>query len=195
MGVRGLPVNHRIHIFGASGSGTTALGKELSLRIGGKHLDTDSYYWKATDPPFTAKREPKDRVAMILRDVEGVANWVLSGSVCSWGDPLLERFSLAVFLRLDPTVRMDRLRRRERLRYGARIQPGGDTHQQHLEFLEWAESYDTARAPTRSLDLHFRWMKRLECPVIELDSTSTVEELCDQVCHQVDTMTMSESAR
>ncbi len=175
-----------VHIFGASGSGTTTLGKTLSLRMGGKHLDTDSYYWQDTDPPYTRKRDPKDRVAMILRDVEGVENWVLSGSICSWGDPLLQRFNLAVFLRLDPSVRMARLRSRESLRYGSRILAGGDMHQQHLDFLAWAESYDSAKAPIRSLDLHGGWMKQLDCPVLELDSAIPVEELCDQVFEQAE---------
>ena len=179
-------MSYRIHIFGASGSGTTTLGRELSIRIGGRHLDTDSYYWEDTDPPFTDKRNPKDRVAMILRDVEDIENWVLSGSICSWGDPLLESFSLAVFLHLDSSIRMERLRDREVLRHGSRIQPDGDMHQQHLDFLDWAESYDTAKAPIRSLDLHHQWMKRLGCPVIELDSRSTVEELCNQVFEQAD---------
>lgn len=152
----------------------------------GKHLDTDSYYWEHTDPPYIEKRDPNDRVAMILRDVEGVENWVLSGSICSWGDPLLQNFSFAVFLYLDPTTRMQRLRSRENLRHGSRIQPGGDMHQQHLEFLEWAESYDVAEAPTRSLDLHTRWLKRLACPVLELDSAKPVEELCDRIFEQAD---------
>ena len=154
--------------------------------MGGKHLDTDSYYWEDTEPPYTEKRDPQDRVAMILLDVEGIENWVLSGSICSWGDPLLQNFNLAVFLRLDPAARMHRLRSRENLRHGSRIQPGGDMHQQHLDFLEWAESYESAKAPIRSLDLHTRWMKRLECPVIELDSAHSVEELCDQVFEQAD---------
>jgi len=179
-------VSLHVHVFGASGSGTTTLGKELALRIGGMHLDTDFYYWEDTDPPFTDKRDPKDRVEMILRDIEGIENWVLSGSICSWGDPLLDRFNLAVFLRLDPTIRMDRLRERESLRHGPRIQPGGDMHRQHLDFLEWAESYDSAKAPIRSLDLHNRWMKRLDCPVLELNSTKPVGELCDQICERAD---------
>ena len=57
-------------------------------------------------------------------------------------------------------------------------------HQQHLDFLKWAESYDSAKAPIRSLDLHKRWMKRLHCRVVELDSGRSVEELCDQVLEQ-----------
>lgn len=174
-------MNHRIHIFGASGSGTSTLGAALARRINGRHLDTDDYYWAETDPPYTEKNEPAQRVAMIQKDVEGLDSWVLSGSICSWGDPLLDSFSLAVFVQLDPTIRMQRLRDREVLRHGDRIQPSGDMRQQHLDFIDWAASYDTAKAPIRSLDLHHRWMKGLNCPILEVNSADPVTALCDQV--------------
>ncbi|MGE0626161.1 MAG: AAA family ATPase [Pseudomonadales bacterium] len=177
-------MDHRIHIFGASGSGTTTLGRELANRIGGMHLDTDSYYWMETDPSFTEKRAPLERVKMIEKDIEGVERWVLSGSLCSWGDPLLGRFTLAIFLFVDPTTRMERLRRREIDRYGARIEPGGDMYTQHLEFMEWARSYDSARAPLRSLHLHTEWMRRLECPVVQLNSADQLEDLCVEILRQ-----------
>lgn len=172
---------HRIHIFGASGSGASTLGAHLARKIGGLHLDTDSYYWQETDPPFTQKRNPAERISMIERDVLGVTNWVLSGSISNWGDALLHRFTLAVFLYLDPAIRMARIAARERERYGSRILPGGEMRQQHLEFMEWAGSYDFAKAPIRSFDLHERWMLELSCPIIRLDSDRPVGELCDAV--------------
>jgi adenylate kinase family enzyme len=172
---------HRVHLFGASGSGTTTLGRRLAARIGARHLDTDAYYWIPTDPPFTVKREPAARVAAIEHDVADLDDWVLSGSLCSWGDPLLPRFTLAVFLYLDPELRMARLVERERARYGPRVLPGGDLHAHHVEFLEWARSYDHARAPVRSLDLHERWLARLPCPVLRLDASRPVEALRDEV--------------
>lgn len=171
----------RVHLFGASGSGTTTLGRRVAAAIGGCHLDTDAYYWLATDPPFTSKRDPAERVAMIERDVRDLDDWVLSGSLCSWGDPLLERFTLAVFLHLDRDVRMARLAAREAARYGTRILPGGDLRAQHVAFLAWARSYDDAVAPVRSRDLHERWMARLPCPVLRLDAALPVDALCDAV--------------
>jgi hypothetical protein len=33
-------------------------------------------------------------------------------------------------------------------------------------------------SPTRSLDLHSQWMKRLVCPIIKLDSKKPTEDLC-----------------
>ena len=102
-------LSDRVHLFGASGSGTTTLGRRLASATGGRHLDADTYYWFPTDPSFTTKREPEARVAAIERDVADLEAWVLSGSICNWGDPLLSRFTLAVFPILDPGVRMARL--------------------------------------------------------------------------------------
>lgn len=178
---------HRVHLFGASGSGTTTLGRRLAAAIGARYLDTDSYYWFPTDPPFTTKREPAARIAAIERDVADGADWVLSGSISNWGDPLLHHFTLVVFLVLDPEVRMARLAARERARYGPRIRAGGDMHATHVEFLEWARSYDHARAPVRSLDLHERWLARLPCPVVRLDASRPVEALCDEVVARIGT--------
>ncbi len=172
---------HRIHVFGASGSGTTTLGARLASAIGGQHLDTDSYYWHPTDPPFTTKRPIDERIALIRDDSLKTTDWTLSGSLCSWGDPLLGDFSLAVFLHLEQSLRLDRLRARELRRYGDRILLGGDMYEQHREFMEWAKSYDTARSPIRSRDMHERWMTTLSCPVIRLDSSASTEVMTEEI--------------
>lgn len=49
--------NIRIHITGASGSGTTTLGKAIAKKYGIKHFDTDDFYWQKTKIPFTKKKE------------------------------------------------------------------------------------------------------------------------------------------
>lgn len=171
----------RIHVFGASGSGTTTLGRHVAQALGVPFLDADDFYWEPTDPPFRIKRPPEARVALIEQAIADADGWVLSGSMCSWGDPLIGRFTLAVFLTLDPAVRLERLKLRERARHGPRVAPQGDMYQQHLEFLNWAASYDTATAPTRSLDLHERWLGGLCCPVLRLDSREPVERLAGHV--------------
>ena len=54
-----------IHIFGASGSGTTTLGRYLAQRLGGVHLDSDDFFWLPTDPPYTQKRPIEMRVPLM----------------------------------------------------------------------------------------------------------------------------------
>ena len=55
----------RIYIVGASSSGTTTLGAALAERLDARHLDTDSFFWEATDPPFTTKRPVEERLALM----------------------------------------------------------------------------------------------------------------------------------
>ena len=178
-------MTHRIHLFGASGSGTTTLGAALASRLGISHQDTDNYYWVRTDPPFTRKHEPQDRIERIRRDRSDSDGWVLSGSLCSWGGELIENCTAIVFVHLDQAVRMERLLRREKERYGSRIDPGGDLHEQHREFMAWAESYDTAKAPTRSLALHEEWMAGLGRPVLHVQSDLPVPYLVAAICAHI----------
>lgn len=162
----------RLHIFGASGSGTSTLARDLAERCGWLHLDTDDFYWLPSEPPYLHKRPPQQRVEWIRERAAQAPNWVLSGSLCSWGEALIPSFSHALFLRLDDEERMRRLRQREAQRYGERIQPGGDMHAQSLAFLEWAAGYEQGDLQTRSLRMHEAWIKvQLSCPLLRLDST------------------------
>jgi adenylate kinase family enzyme len=175
---------NRIHLFGASGSGTTTLGQEVARRLELPLLDVDSYFWKDTDPPFTEKTSPENRIAAIELDLEGSDSWVISGSMCGWGDPLMPRFSLAVFLAIDPTIRLQRLATREHARFGNRIEPGGDMYEIHRDFMEWAEGYDTARLDMRSLAVHELWLRRLDCPLLRLDGASPIDDLATTIIGQ-----------
>ena len=176
---------HHIHIFGASGSGTSTLGRALAKRLSAGFFDADDYYWQQTDPPYTLKNPPKARVRMLLSDMDKTDGWVLSGSVVGWGDAFIPLFTLAVFVTLPQEVRLQRLLEREKERYGKRIDAGGDMHKASQAFLEWAALYDTAGPETRSLARHERWIRRLECPVIRVQSLASTEELVDEVVRRV----------
>lgn len=171
----------RIHITGASGSGTSTLGLALADTLGIRHLDTDHFFWMPTDPPFTTQRDIAARVAMLREEARSEDSWVLSGSALKWGAEFEPLYDLVVFLTIDPVVRMERIRRREEARYGARIGPGGDMAVQSRGFMEWAESYDTAGPERRSLSGHEEWLKTVTRPVLRLDSSRPVRELVGDV--------------
>jgi adenylate kinase family enzyme len=42
----------KIHIFGASGSGVSTLGKSLALQLKIPFYDADDFYWKKQIPLF-----------------------------------------------------------------------------------------------------------------------------------------------
>ena len=133
---------HRLHILGASGSGTTTLGRALAERLPCLHFDKDDYFWVPTDPPFTHQRERTERQQLLIDDLTTHDAWVVSGSLCGWGDVAIPLFELVVFLWIPQDRRMARLRQREHERFGERILPGGDMYKKSQQFLVWAASYD-----------------------------------------------------
>ena len=164
-----------IHIFGASGSGTTTLGKKIAEKLGYRHMDTDDYYWLPTDPKFTQKRPAPERIALMKRDIDEAENVVISGALAGWGDPLIPSFTLAVRIKLPQDVRIERLRQREKARFGSRIEPGGDMYEQHLAFIEWAKTYDTGGMEHRSKMRHDAWEKTLPCEIVHLNGADSLE--------------------
>lgn len=167
---------HRIHILGASGSGTSTLGRAFAECLQCPHLDTDDYFWLLTDPPFTHQRERTQRQRLLMDDLIAHDSWVLSGSLCGWGDVAIPLFALVVFLWVPHDVRMERLRQREVARFGERILPGGDMYESSQAFLAWAAVYDEGGVDIRSRRLHDQWLRALPCPILCCEGESTIEE-------------------
>lgn len=173
----------RLYVLGASCSGVSTLGARLSDRLDVPLLDVDAFYWMPTDPPFTTKRPPKDRVSLIEMHQAKTPGWILAGSLVGWGDALVTDADLIVFIYTPTPVRMQRLARREAQRHGARIQPGGDMHDDHLAFRNWAAGYDVPGFAGRSLAEHERWIAAQSLPVIRLDGEQETEVLAQTVMH------------
>lgn len=152
-----------IHIYGASGSGTSTLGKFVSSQLGYTFMDTDDYFWLPTDPKYTKKRDKAERLRLMKKEITESDKVVISGSLVDWGDELIPYFTLAVRIITDSHVRLERLRQRENRHFGPRIELGGDMYQTHQEFLEWAAGYDTGGLNTRSKAKHDEWEKLLTC--------------------------------
>lgn len=169
-----------IHIFGASGAGTSTLGQAISNKYGHKWLDTDNYFWCPTDPPFTVKRECNERIRLLLSDIEKNDTCVISGSLCDWGDVFIPKFDLCIWIKTPTAVRIERLKNREYARFGKRILPGGDMYVDHTNFIEWAKTYDTANSNQRSFAMHNEWKDKLTCPLLVLDGTESVETLMQE---------------
>ena len=182
-------MSRRVHILGASGSGTTTLARALAARLDCPQFDTDDYFWLPTRPPFTHQRPRPERHALLEADLSRHAGWVLSGSLCGWGDVFIPRFELVVFVSLPPAVRLARLREREQERYdAAEIAPGGALYAAHQVFMTWAASYDDGGLDIRSRRLHEQWLAGLPCPVLRASSLDPVDALVAQTLHALSTM-------
>lgn len=167
---------NRIHVLGASGSGTSTLATAMSEKYGYQHFDTDHYYWLPVEEPFTQARPIEDRRKYLSTDLQKHDKWVLSGSLCGWGDVFIPYFDLVIYLWIPKDIRMRRLEEREADRYGEDIAIGGRRYESYLKFMNWASRYDTAGVEIRSKALHEEWLAALPCRVVRLEGDRSVKE-------------------
>lgn len=166
----------RIHILGASGSGTTTMAKAISLKYGYFHMDTDNYFWENTQIPFTKKRSINERLEMMKKDLNKHANVVSSGIFYPWGDELKHYFDYIICLDTDADIRKDRLIEREWRMFGDRMLVGGDMHEQFKRFLKWALNYDLNVNDDISRKKTEDWLKNVPGKVIRLDGSIKISE-------------------
>ena len=160
----------KILIFGASGSGTTTVGKALAETLDFIHLDVDNYYWEQTTPPFQVKISSTQRNAALLRAFRNHKNVIVSGSLVSWGAYWETAFDLAIWLD-----------KRETERYGDLLFTDEATRENSKAFLDWAQRYDDENFKGRSKHIHEEWIKLLSCPVLKLRGELELNEQVDNI--------------
>jgi adenylate kinase family enzyme len=172
---------------GASGSGVTTLGRAVANALALPCHDSDDYFWLPTTPPYRIQRERADRLRLMEEVFLPRADWVLSGSLEGWGDPLIAKFDLVVFLRTPREIRLARLRAREAAHFGAdNVAPGGWRYEETEAFVEWASHYEDGDREGRTLDKHLDWLDKLPCPVLRLDGSRLLPELVGEVRRALD---------
>jgi adenylate kinase family enzyme len=167
----------RIHVMGASGSGTTTLARALANHWSVPHADADDYFWVPTDPPYVEKRPEGDRVALMRELFVPREAWVLSGSMVGWGEAVVDECDAIVFLTLEPDERLRRIEAREVHRRAGR----GFDAEAWEAFLAWARGYDDPAFEGRSRAVHEAWLAERPQPVLRLDSAAGPDDLVSAV--------------
>lgn len=178
----------RIYITGASCAGVTTLGQNVATLLGVRQVDVDDYFWMPTDPPFTTKRTPSERVSLMKQKL-GDDDWVLTGSCMVWGEALITDVDLIVFVVTPTLTRLERLAAREKERFGDRIAPGGDMHEIHVAFREWASQYDDPNFSGRNRAWHEAWLSEQTAPVLRIDGMNSAEKMVADVIHALSQVT------
>lgn len=180
--LRLIVVINRIHILGASGSGTTTLVKLLSMQLSIRHMDCDDYFWKTK---FSESWPADMRLKLLTDEIKKQDNWILSGATIPWGNSLTGLYDLVIFLSVSNEVRLKRLREREMERWGDRALPGNDKHEHFLKFMEWANLYECGGLNVRSRKSHDNWLEGLKCPILRLSGTDSTEERAQKVLEYI----------
>lgn len=164
-----------IHIFGASGTGKTTLSRALGQALSLPCYDTDDYYWVQTNPPYQINRSYEQIESLLSADIAHTPDCVVGGTLYRYPS-LVQQLRFVVFLSMNHKARMARLMAREQERYGKRMLPGGDMHETHLDFIRWAELYETSRTEPGNRHMQESWLDTLFCPVLRLDAALATAE-------------------
>lgn len=171
----------KIHILGASGSGTTTVAKEIANKYNYIHLDTDDFFWEKTAIPYTKKRPVKERIELIKRRLCENQNVVLSGIFYPWGDELKDYFDYMIYLETKPEVRLKRLINREYRMYGKRMLKGGDMHEQFKRFLKWDLNYEKDTNDDIGKTRTEEWLKTVKSKVIRIDGGLPLRQIMSEI--------------
>lgn len=166
----------KIIIFGASGSGTTTLATALAKDLGYLHLDADEYYWAKTPIPYEVKKDKTLRNQQMREDFEAAKKVIVSGGIINWESYWLAAFDWAIFLKIPPAIRMQRLQQRELERYGDLLQTDKHFKNKSAEFLEWARQYDNENFDGKNITRHQNWIQAISCPTLVIAGDTTTEE-------------------
>lgn len=168
---------NRILIIGASGAGTSTLGKLLAQELQIRHIDLDDLFWIKTDPPFTSFRSKEELKEKVEEEVFQFEEWIISGDPSSWKLDIEARLSRVYFLTCSTAERVRRLNEREKIRHGEDLLVGGKMHEIHRNFINWTKQYETGGVTGRTLEKQEKWLKSLSCPVHRIDTEAKPEDL------------------
>ncbi|MBN1638132.1 MAG: AAA family ATPase [Ignavibacteriales bacterium] len=166
------PIKNHIHILGASGSGTTTLARQLSKKLSYKHFDSDDFFWNIK---YTATNPQDVRLKNLENELTKYDQWILSGAIIDWGNPLVPLFDLVIFISVSNEIRIKRLHEREYERYGEAITPKGNKYKDFLEFMDWADKYETGGIDVRSRYQQEMWLKDLNCPILKINGDLAID--------------------
>lgn len=166
----------KIEIFGAAGSGKTTLSKSWAKKYGWTHLESEDYLWQKTDPPYQKQFSLEEKLTSLAFDFHKYENIVLCGCVEGWGSKWETAFDLVVFLEIPHDIRMKRLIKREKEEYGELLKTHDWVISNHKEFMEWAKSNDDIKNPNAEIHRYRKWIKKLNCPTLEINGDTTNEE-------------------
>lgn len=171
-------MQYGICICGLNGSGKTTLGAALAEKLGFKHMDVEDYYFPKSDNPYVSARTRDEVEVLLLEDIKQNPCFVFSAVNGNMNSEINSCYDLVVYLEVPLELRMKRIRQRAFDKFGDRVLPGGDMHEQEENFFAFAEK----RSPEKIEE----WLQTLTCRVVKLDGSKPIEDnikvLIDLLC-------------
>ncbi len=166
-------MKYGICICGLNGSGKTTLAGALAKELGFWHMDIERYYFDPSDNPYASPRTKDEVNRLLLEDIKRHPRFVFSAVSGDMPEAIVSLYKLVVYLDVPQPIRMERIRQRAVERFGDRVLPGGDLHEQEEHFFAFARN----RTPEKIEE----WLKTVTCRVARLDGTEPVKANVERI--------------
>lgn len=162
-----------ILVCGLNGSGKTTFGMKLADRLKYDFLNDEDYYFFESEIPFSKSRSEEEAKEYIISYLRCHKNVVMIATRGDLSERINSMYDCVIYLSAPAGIRLSRIKERDSKRFGERVLPGGDMYEQQRKFHEFALS--------RTSEKIEKWLDTLECTVIKLDGTRTVDENVEMI--------------
>ena len=158
-----------ILLCGLNGAGKSTLGKALAEKLNFYFIDNEELYFPKTDPNYTyaSPRTREEVEKLLFNEIKAHENFVFASVKGDYRD-CSSFFRYAVLIDVPKDIRIQRVKNRSFQKFGDRMLPGGDLHEQEENFFDLVKS--------RAENTVEEWVQSLSCPIIRVDGTKPVEE-------------------
>ena len=168
--VRGKCMGIGIVVCGLNGAGKSTLGKALAEKLNFYFVDSEDLYFPKTDSGYlySSPRTHNEAKKLFLDEMKEHENFVFASVKGDYGGDNLSFFQYAVLVDVPKDIRIQRVKNRSFQKFGNRMLPGGDLHEQEELFFDFVKS--------RAEDVVEKWVQSLPCPILRVDGTKPFEE-------------------
>ncbi|MCH5265829.1 MAG: AAA family ATPase [Lachnospiraceae bacterium] len=167
-----------ILICGLNGVGKSTLGKALAEKLNFHFIDNEDLYFSKTDPHYiyASPRTREEVEKLLFNEIKAHENFVFTSVKGDYRD-CLSFFKYAILIHVPREIRLQRVKDRAFQKFGNRMLPGGDLHEQEENFFDLVKS--------RAENMVEEWVQSLSCPVIRVDGTKPIEENTTCIIEQI----------
>lgn len=168
-----------IMICGLNGAGKSTLGRALAEKLHFYFIDNEDLFFPKTDPNYiyASPRTREEAEKMLFHEIKAHENFVFAAVKGDYGEAIYPFFQYVILIDAPKDIRLQRIKNRSFQKFGNRMLPGGDLHEQEEGFFEFAKS--------RSESAVEEWIQLLSCPILRIDGTKPIEENIGFIINQI----------
>ena len=156
-----------IVLVGLNGSGKSTLAKYAGKKLGFDVLEVEDYWFEKQHDYRNPRTSSETSQLMMDAIAQSTNGFIIGGNISSLSKKLVLKLSLIVYVDVEKELRIQRVIQRDKERYGS-LEKGTSLYNERQDFLNFVQS--------RTPDVIFSWMERINIPVIKIDGKATLEQ-------------------